>query len=111
MNTDHDSNRRDFLNWGVSGLGGTALLSLLQTDGLLAQQAANGFPNFAAKAKRAVHICLVGGMSHIDSFDHKPELTKNHGKSLGAKEKPDIFFGKVGLLRKSDWEFKQQGRS
>lgn len=34
-----------------------------------------------------------------------------HGKPLGMSEKPDIFFGKVGLLRKSDWEFKQRGKS
>lgn len=102
--------RRDFLHWGAQGIGATALISLLQSDGLLASEA-NGFPNFAPKAKRAVHICLVGGMSHIDSFDYKPELEKMHGKSLNAKEKPDIFFGKVGLLRKHDWPFRKRGKS
>lgn len=105
-------NRRDFLNFGTHGLGATALLSLLHSEGLLhAKSKKRTFPNHAAKAKRAIHICLVGGMSHLDSFDYKPTLDKMHGKSLKTKEKPDIFFGKVGLLRKSDWAFKQRGKS
>ena len=107
-------NRRRFLNWGVHGIGATALISLLQADGILGADdaaPATGFPNYAPKARRAIHICLVGGMSHIDSFDYKPVLDKLHGKSLQTEEKPDIFFGKVGLLRKSDWEFKQRGQS
>jgi hypothetical protein len=104
-------NRRDFFHWGAHGLGATALLSLLQKDGLIAAAEAPSTLHHAPRAKRAIHICLVGGMSHIDSFDYKPELTAKHGKSLGNKEKPDIFFGKVGLLRKNDWEFKQRGNS
>ncbi len=109
-------NRRDFFNWGVQGLGATALLSLLAQDGIVrAAESSTGekevFPNFAPRAKRAVHICLVGGLSHLDSFDYKPELKKHHGKPLGSDEKPDIFFGKVGLLRQNDWEFKQRGKS
>src|SRR5207245_10875752 len=32
-------------------------------------------------------------------------------KSLAADERPDVFFGQVGLLRKADWEFKQRGQS
>ena len=50
-------------------------------------------------------------MSQVDSFDYKPELAKLHGKSLAGDEKPDVFFGKVGLLRKNDWEFQQRGES
>ncbi|HBN78001.1 MAG TPA: DUF1501 domain-containing protein, partial [Planctomycetaceae bacterium] len=59
----------------------------------------------------AIHICLVGGMSHVDSFDYKPELKKFHGKSLQTDEQPDLFFGKMGLLRQQDWEFKPRGQS
>ena len=99
--------RRDVLNWGVHGLGATALASLLQKDAA----ADEAGPHFSAKAKRAIHICLIGGLSHVDSFDYKPELTKMHGKSLAMDSKPDIFFGQVGLLRKNDWEFKSRGES
>lgn len=105
--------RRDFLNWGVQGLGATALINLLQRDRLAVGETVGGvtFPNFAPKVKRAIQICLIGGLSHLDSFDYKPELKRLHGKSLNASEKPDIFFGQVGLLRENDWEFKQRGES
>ena len=100
--------RREFCQWTLQGLGSIALLDLLRRDGLLGQEAQLHHP---ARVKRAIQICLVGGMSHIDSFDYKPELNKRQGKSLEAAVKPDIFFGKVGLLRGSDWEFRQRGES
>jgi len=100
--------RREFCQWNLQGLGSIALLDLLRRDGLLGQEAQLHHP---ARVKRAIQICLVGGMSHIDSFDYKPELNKRQGKSLEAAVKPDIFFGKVGLLRGSDWEFRQRGES
>jgi hypothetical protein len=98
--------RRSFLNWSANGLAATATLHLLLRDGLVRADT-----HHAPKAKRAVQITLVGGMSHIDSFDHKPELAKRHGKSLQTDAKPDVFFNQVGLLRKPDWEFKQRGKS
>jgi hypothetical protein len=58
-----------------------------------------------------VQITLVGGLSHVDSFDYKPELTKHHGKALNTDAKPDVFFNQVGLLRKNDWDFKPRGKS
>lgn len=106
--------RRDFLDWGIQGLGATAMLSMLQNDGLVraADDKLKSQPNAREpRAKRAIHICLVGGMSHVDSFDFKPKLEGLHGKSLKYDKKPDIFFGRVGLLRKNDWEFKPRGKS
>jgi hypothetical protein len=58
-----------------------------------------------------VQITLVGGLSHLDSFDYKPELTRHHGRTLRMDAPPDIFFGQVGLLRKNDWEFRRRGQS
>ena len=113
MNDLGTLNRREFFNWGIRGIGATAFASLLARD-TTARATALGqatFPNFAPRAKRAIHISLVGGMSHIDSYDYKPGLDKAHGKPLGSSEKPDIFFGQVGLLRRSDFAFKQRGQS
>ena len=113
MNDLGTLNRREFFNWGIRGIGATAFASLLARD-TTARAAALGhatFPNFAPRAKRAIHISLVGGMSHIDSYDYKPGLDKAHGKPLGSSEQPDIFFGQVGLLRRSDFAFKQRGQS
>ena len=101
----HTPHRRRFLSWAAHGLGATAALHLLARDGALAA------PHHPAKAKRAVQISLVGGLSHVDSFDFKPELAKYHGKPLQTDTKPDVFFNQVGLLRKNDWDFRQRGQS
>jgi len=108
--------RRDILSWPLYGLGGAALASILANDGMLRAapvpgEAPDPPPHHPPKAKRAIHIFLCGGLSQVDSFDYKPELEKLHGKSLTADERPDVFFGQVGLLRKPDWKFKQRGQS
>src|SRR5262245_691113 len=84
----------------LGGLGGLTFASLWR----------GGTP-LDPKAKRVIHVCLCGGLSHIDSFDHKPMLTRFHGKTLPGSEKPDTFFGQIGLLRKPDWEFRRHGKS
>src|SRR5688572_25420099 len=108
--------RRDFFSFAARGIGAAAFASLLMRDGTVRAAGIPGEskdppPHHPAKAKRVIHICLCGGMSHLDSFDYKPELAKLHGKPLGGSEKPDVFFGQIGLLRKNDWEFKQRGKS
>ena len=108
--------RRDFFSWISTGLGGTALASLLVRAGdaiaaPLPGEAHDPPPHGLAKAKRVIHICLCGALSHVDSFDYKPELVKYHGKPMPTDEKPDVFFGQIGLLRKPDWGFKQRGQS
>lgn len=103
-------NRRDLLSWSVRGLGATALLDLLQRD---AVRSGDGDVDYRipARARRCVQISLIGGLSHLDSFDYKPLLADLHGKSLNTDTPPDIFFNQVGLLRKADWEFRQRGTS
>ena len=103
-------NRRDVLSWSVGGLGAVALSELLMRELPRARASDPGF-RIPARARRCVQISLVGGMSHIDSFDYKPRLAEFHGKSLETDTPPDIFFNKVGLLRQADWEFQQRGAS
>jgi hypothetical protein len=99
--------RRELLGFGAYGLTGAALSSLVSGS-------ANGGAHethFEPKAKRVIHICLMGGMSHVDSFDYKPGLAKLHGKELQYEERPATFFNRIGLIRKNDWAFKQRGDS
>lgn len=107
--------RREFFSWARNGLGGVALASLLLRDGALkaevAGEARPRCPHFQPRATRAIQICLAGAMSHVDSFDYKPGLIQAHGKALQADERPDVFFGRVGLLRQPDWAFRQRGKS
>lgn len=114
MSTDRIP-RRDFLSFAASGVGAIALADIMVRDGVV--RAEGGRPELtqighhAARAKRVIHIVACGGVSQVDTFDYKPELNAMHGKSLVSTEQPDVFFGKVGLLRKSDWEFRQRGQS
>ena len=58
-------------------------------------------PHLPARAKRVIFLCMQGGPSHVDTFDYKPQLEKDHGKS-----------GKYGgQLLKSPWAFRQHGES
>jgi hypothetical protein len=106
--------RRGFLSWTTAGLGGAALLSLLRDDGRLRAASSEPAPatlHHLPRVKRAVHVCLCGGLSQVDSFDYKPALARLHGQSLNSAERPDVFFGQVGLLRQSDWAFRRHGQS
>ena len=76
-----------------------------------AGEAADLPPHHPPRARRAVHIYCCGGISQVDSFDYKPALYKYHGKSLPGDEKPDVFFGQIGLLAKPYFDFKQRGQS
>ncbi len=108
--------RRNFLAWSTHGLTLSAVMHLLQRDGVARAagtpaEAADPEPHLVPKCKRVIHLYMCGGMSHLDSFDYKPLLGKYHGQPLPSTEKPETFFGKIGLLRKNDWEFKQRGES
>lgn len=102
--------RRALLSWGARGLGATALLDLLGRDGLVRAEDVPA-THHAPRARRAVQITLIGGLSHVDSFDFKPELARHHGQSLRTEQTPDTFFGQVGQLRKNDWDFRRHGQS
>ena len=102
--------RRDLLDWGLHGLGATAVAVLLDAEARAASPRPPVEPT-PRRARRAIHICLIGGLSHIDSFDHKPALARLHGTKLETTEQPDLFFGKMGLLRQADWAFRPRGAS
>ena len=83
--------RRKFLSTAGLGFGGLALASLLQADGVAAGHAApNGQPHFAPKAKSVIWLFMRGGVSHMESFDPKPALTKYAGKSIGETPFADV---------------------
>ena len=50
-------------------------------------------------------------MSQVDTFDHKPALARYHGRPFPAADRPDVFFGQVGLVRRNDWAFRRRGES
>src|SRR5688500_14513045 len=105
----HDLSRRHFL-WQSGGLGAIALAWLLARDGPAAAPAEPASPwassparapHFAARAKRVIQIFCAGGVSHVDTFDYKPDLAKHHGKPLEGKGENAGFFGQPGNVMKS----------
>ena len=75
--------RRWFLRDCGVGLAGIALNSLLAGESPAAPSRgplAPRQPHFPAKAKRVVYLCHSGAPSHLELFDHKPELTRHNGK-------------------------------
>src|SRR5438874_2005452 len=101
--------RRRFLSHFATGVGGIAIGSLLAENNLLA---GSGKPShFAAKAKRILHIYCVGAVSHLDTFDYKPELIKRHGQPLPGVDKLITFQGENGNLAQSPWQFRPHGET
>jgi hypothetical protein len=94
--------RRQFLTSTSSGFGYLAFRALAQ-----AEQQVVAEPHFTPKAKRVIFLCMGGGPSHVDTFDYKPKLTKDSGKSGPAAAGGR---GAAPLLG-SQWEFKQRGKS
>jgi Protein of unknown function (DUF1501) len=76
--------RRSFLVDTGMGFTGLALGTLMFRDGvaLAASDPATGLPTHPAKAKSVIWIFLCGGVSHVESFDPKPALSKYAGKSI-----------------------------
>jgi hypothetical protein len=73
--------RRDLLGHMATGIGAAALASLLNQDGLAAD---DSLPHFAPKAKRVIYLFQSGAPSQMDLFDYKPKLAE-----LGGTELPD----------------------
>src|SRR4051794_1027536 len=80
--------RRTFLADLGLGFTGLALGAMLHRDGVGRAEEGQKWappddkPHFPPKAKRVIWIFLCGGVSHVESFDPKPELNKYAGKSL-----------------------------
>ncbi|HEV8542980.1 MAG TPA: DUF1501 domain-containing protein [Verrucomicrobiae bacterium] len=82
--------RRSFLADTGMGFTGLALSAMLFRDGASkvfgveepAWRPPDGRPHFTPRAKAVIWIFLCGGVSHVESFDVKPELNKYAGKSI-----------------------------
>lgn len=104
MNSDPSQplvSRRAALQQLGGGLGSIALAGLLQEQ----VRAAESNPlttkssHYEPRAKRVIFLFMRGGPSQVDTFDHKPELTRRHEEDLGGGRR---YF-------QSPWAFRQYG--
>ena len=99
--------RRSFVS--QSTMGGLALASMLSREPL---HAGSGLPaglHHPPRAKRVIQLFMAGAASHIDMFDHKPELVKRHGEKSDFGEHVEAFQDGLGPWMKSPFEFKRHG--
>ena len=117
--------RRGFLGHTGSGLGAIALTQLLHSQGLLAASPhktplrpaiepvrphAPRAPHFAPRAKNVLMIFCSGALSHMDTFDYKPELFKRHGQPMPGAAGLVTFQGENGNLTAPPWKFRPRGQ-
>jgi hypothetical protein len=117
-------NRRGFLGHTATGLGSIALASLLagehsagaaepiRPEWSADRPHAPRPPHYAAKAQQILVIFCSGALSHLDTWDYKPELIKRDGQPLpGTGEKFITFQGENGNVTRSPFAFKPRGQS
>ncbi|EMI56427.1 DUF1501 domain-containing protein [Rhodopirellula sallentina] len=118
-------NRRSFFGQSGMSLGAIALSQLLAKDNLLASNSGTGpirpniddenpyaprSPHFEMPAKQVLVIYCPGAVSHVDTFDYKPDLYKLHGQKPPGI--PAVTFeGPTGNIAKPFWQFRPRGET
>jgi len=106
--------RRELLKTAACGFGSLALAGLYgQANAAAAfSTLAQRRPMFAPRAKRVIFIFMAGGPSHVDTYDYKPELIRNHDKDIDFTGVRFGTFGKQSKRRlmKPLWDFKRHGQ-
>jgi len=107
--------RREWLARTGCGFGGLAFAGLTSTQAASADPLAPKPTHHAAKAKRVIFLFMQGGVSHVDSYDHKPRLIKDDGKQYAFDDARVIAnTGQRGTnqrVMKPLWKFAQHGKS
>jgi Protein of unknown function (DUF1501) len=94
--------RRTFLADAGMGFTGLVLGAMLHRDGVaradtIAAAAPgawippDGKTHFAPRAKNVIWLFMIGGTSHVETFDPKPELTKYAGKTFKETPYPEVI--------------------
>ena len=98
--------RRGFLTRAWNGLGALALAGLVADETHADTPLTPRPAHLPRRAKRCIFLMMEGGPSHIDTFEHKPLLQRDHGKPLPF-DKPKVTFAKTGNLLNSPFALKQ----
>jgi hypothetical protein len=104
--------RRSFLNRAACGFGSLALSAMCSQD---ATAGSGLLPMFTPRAKRIIFVFMQGGPSHVDTFDYKPRLERDHGRKLKFDDSRKVAKMDMGgtdeVLMKSLWRFRQYGET
>ncbi len=106
--------RREIFQHAAGGFASIALAGML-AERSPAQEAIDPLaprrPHFTPRARRVIFLYMTGGVSHVDTFDPKPQLFARHGQSITV----DNWQGRRGtfrrFLKRPDWTFRCGGQS
>lgn len=109
--------RRHWMRRCGMGFGGLALSGMLASDKRMFAESeseplasSGALPlHFPATAKHVIHVFLNGGVSQVDTFDPKPELTRRAGQILPFENLKTER--KTGVALPSPFAFEQHGQS
>jgi hypothetical protein len=105
--------RRELLARTGMGFGAVAASSLLSAASVnpLAPKPTHAPP----KAKAVIYLFMHGGVSHVDTWDPKPELARLSGQTLPASFAKGLKTSRIdftkALMRGSPWKFQRHGES
>lgn len=119
------SSRRDWLRRSACGFGALAAASLAnQSANVRAEEITAKLPvgayqlpkgcHHLPKAKRIIFLFMQGGVSQVDSFDHKPLLQKRNGETFtfnDARQLAKIGQATQQRIMQSPWRFRPYGES
>lgn len=109
-------NRRQMLRHTACGFGSLAFAAMASSAARAARFAsplAPRLPHHFARAKRVIFLFMAGGVSQVDSFDHKPKLYELDGQMMDfADARVLANKGEIAKQRvmKPLWNFKQHGQ-
>jgi hypothetical protein len=115
--------RRGFLRQAGGGFAATALTAMLAADGFFAGRGRAEFDislnplapkrsRFTAKAKAVICLFMYGGVSQVDTWDPKPELTRLNGTPIPNLNDDPLFKARnPGTLLASPRKFAKHGQS
>ncbi|HZZ80713.1 MAG TPA: DUF1501 domain-containing protein [Gemmataceae bacterium] len=93
--------RRHFLTRTTAGLGMAAVASLLDAQDPVPGEL--GRTHIPASAKNVIFLFMGGGPSHVDTFDPKPMLRRQHGVEMPASV---LGTQRVTLMTRNQGHFK-----
>jgi len=122
--------RRRFLSRTYDGLAGIAMAALLaegnrSASASVAEDVEHALtpeidptrpyaprrPHFEPRARNVLVIFCAGALSHVDTFDYKPELVRHDGRPMPGGERLVSFQGENGNLTAPLWPFRHRGQS
>lgn len=105
--------RRELLRRMADGFAFCAASAMLHTETVRAAASSNPsqskLTHHPPNATSVIEIFCPGGMSHVDTFDYRPELERLHGRPFDSELGKQTFAGIAGEYARSFWRFRQHG--